>query len=330
MPQHWAEPSRVSHWRALVAIVALALAAGQAQVEIGYAQPGGTGAAPADAARQELSRSLRLDLQTVESTFGGSDEWQTGTLAIPADEEGYEEPRVYLYVAKLEAGRWTAAIEGTDAFDELAGTALADLSGTASADLLATTVSTSSGNGSAQLSLPWAKGQTWRLTGGPHNFNGGKSRPWSSLDFAGPEPGVSVKVRAARGGIVVRPCRNLVQVRHGDGWTTSYYHLKNIAVKAGQSVKRGQVLGYTSNASGCGGSSTGPHVHFSLLKSGSYVNIRGHTIGGWTVKEGSKPYEGCMVKNGVRRCAPNGRIYNDGMVGTSTTTTTSTAALLAD
>ncbi len=337
MPQHWVGQSRVTLLRALAVISALVLVAGFARADIAIE--------PDRHASQSAIAAARLALDEIEAgdpaaavaePFHGTDDWQTGTLALPVDDvAGYHEPRIFLYVAKRESNGWRAAVEGTDRFPALSAEARTALAGTSSADLLETTVvATSSGNGSAQLSLPWKKGKTWRLTGGPHHFNGGRKRPWSSIDFAGPTPGTSVKVRAAGGGIVVRPCRNLVQIRHGDGWATSYYHLKYIAVKKGQSVARGQFLGYTSNRAGCGGSSTGPHVHFSLLKSGSFVNIRGHTIGGWTVKEGGEPYEGCMVKDGVRRCAPSGKIYNDGSIGTSTNTLdtqlqSSTAAILA-
>jgi LasA protease len=338
VPQHWV--GRRGYWlRALVLSVTLALVAAPTADNV----PGADGAAshsPADAARVELLRTLGVGADAIESRFGGRGQWQTGTLAVPAGTAaGQDEPHVYLYVARRGAGGWTAAIEGSGHFVRLARQAQHELAGTTVADLLAratggvgSSIAASStvGDGSAKLSLPWARGQTWRLTGGPHNFHGGRSRPWSSLDFAGPEPGVSVKVRAARDGVVVRPCANLVQVRHGDGWATSYYHLSNIAVKAGETVSRGQFLGRTSNASGCGGMSSGPHVHFSLLKSGSFVNIAGHTIGGWTVEDGAEAYDGCMVRNRDRRCAPNGRIYNDGAIGTSTSTRSSTLAVMAD
>jgi LasA protease len=171
-----------------------------------------------------------------------------------------------------------------------------------------------SGDGSARLSLPWRQGEFWRLTGGPHPETGGKTRPWSALDFQ-PRSGESRAVRAARGGRVSRPCANMVIVDHGDGWATSYYHVKKIRVKNGQMVDRGQVLGLVSKRSGCGGYATGPHVHFSLMWKGQYVNIRGAALGGWTVKEGSQPYAGCLVKDGVWRCAPSQSIYNYGLVG---------------
>lgn len=319
MPQHSVGPSRSWQSRTLVLLLALALGVGSVQHSLQYG-PSGINDTPAEAARHELRQMHGMAAATaLVRRLGGTDTWQTGTITIPAadglDEFGsHDEPRVFLYVAHRNGAGWTAALEGSGAFGGLAGQASAALAGTASGMILALATSTSPG-GSAKLSLPWTRGYSWRLTGGPHNFTGSGSRPWSSLDFAGPTPGVSTRIRAARSGFVVRPCANFVQVRHADGWTTSYYHVKNVAVRRGQYVARGALLGYTSKAAGCGGYATGVHVHFSLLKSGSYVNIRRHTIGGWTVVDGSSAYRGCLVKGTVKRCAPNGLIYNDGSIG---------------
>ncbi len=170
------------------------------------------------------------------------------------------------------------------------------------------------GDGSARLSLPWTKGETWRLTGGPHPETSGKKHPWSALDLQ-PKSGKPGKVRAARGGIVSRPCPNMVEVRHKGGWTTVYYHLRHIPVRDGQFVKRGTLLGWTSTRSGCGGFASGPHLHFSLKWHGTFINLRGNAIGGWTVREGNVPYAGCLVRNGQRRCAPRGLLGNAGLVG---------------
>jgi murein DD-endopeptidase MepM/ murein hydrolase activator NlpD len=169
---------------------------------------------------------------------------------------------------------------------------------------------------SAALGLPWTQGNAWRLTGGPHNHTGKSAHPWSSLDFAAPVSGTSAKVRAARDGVVLRPCRNLVQIRHDDGWATAYYHLKNITVKAGQRVGRGALIGYTSAQSGCGGSASGSHVHFALLRYGSHVNLDGMSIGGWSVNEGKGQYYGCLARADKRKCAPTGRVENTGAIGT--------------
>jgi LasA protease len=163
-----------------------------------------------------------------------------------------------------------------------------------------------------EFALPWASGTTWRLTGGPHS-NTGRGRPWSSLDFAGPHAGGAYRVRAAAGGRVIRRCPNLVEIRHGNGWSTSYYHLKSITVRDGQRVSRGQLLGYTSTRAGCGGSASGSHVHFTIRRYGDPVSIVGLRIGGWTVRDGASQYYGCMVHGDERRCAPGGRVLNFGV-----------------
>ena len=44
--------------------------------------------------------------------------------------------------------------------------------------------------------------------------------------------------------------------------------MSRIAVRAGQHVTRGQIIGYVGNT----GTSTGPHLHYEVIKSGSKVN----------------------------------------------------------
>jgi murein DD-endopeptidase MepM/ murein hydrolase activator NlpD len=60
----------------------------------------------------------------------------------------------------------------------------------------------------------------------------------------------------------------IVQVRHGGGIGTMYAHLSRAAVKAGQLVERGQLLG----RAGCTGSCTGPHLHFEVRRRGKLVD----------------------------------------------------------
>jgi hypothetical protein len=155
------------------------------------------------------------------------------------------------------------------------------------------------------------------LTGGPHNNSGSTvERPWSALDFNG-AAGTSTAVRAARDGVVSRPCANLIRIDHGSGWQTHYYHVKDIAVVQGQTVTRGQYLGNTSTESGCGGFAEAPHVHFTLRKFGIFQEINNQDIGGWNVQQGSQPYSGCLVKNGISRCAPGELLWNDGGIGSA-------------
>lgn len=57
---------------------------------------------------------------------------------------------------------------------------------------------------------------------------------------------------------------NMVAIRHPDVNMSVYAHLNRISVQFGQSVKQGDVIGY----SGTTGNSTGPHLHFEMRGSG--------------------------------------------------------------
>ena len=61
---------------------------------------------------------------------------------------------------------------------------------------------------------------------------------------------------------------NTVEISHGNGYMTRYAHNSLNAVAPGQMVTRGQVLA----AMGSTGRSTGPHVHFEVLRNGQQVN----------------------------------------------------------
>jgi murein DD-endopeptidase MepM/ murein hydrolase activator NlpD len=61
---------------------------------------------------------------------------------------------------------------------------------------------------------------------------------------------------------------NMVLLKHGYGMATKYGHLSRIVVNQGQSVKRGQVIGYV----GATGRTTGSHLHYEILLNGSRIN----------------------------------------------------------
>jgi murein DD-endopeptidase MepM/ murein hydrolase activator NlpD len=61
---------------------------------------------------------------------------------------------------------------------------------------------------------------------------------------------------------------NTVKIRHNSVYTTAYLHLSRFAVKAGQRVSQGQVIGYV----GMTGTATGPHLDFRVWKNGSPIN----------------------------------------------------------
>ena len=61
---------------------------------------------------------------------------------------------------------------------------------------------------------------------------------------------------------------NFVKIKHDDTYTTQYLHMTKQAVRAGQSVRQGQVIGYVGST----GLATGPHVCYRFWKSGKQVN----------------------------------------------------------
>ena len=60
----------------------------------------------------------------------------------------------------------------------------------------------------------------------------------------------------------------LVEVDHGNGYVTRYAHNKTIKVNKGDRVSKGDVLALMGST----GRSTGPHVHFEVLRDGQHVN----------------------------------------------------------
>ena len=61
---------------------------------------------------------------------------------------------------------------------------------------------------------------------------------------------------------------NLIIINHAGDYQTRYAHLQGFAVKAKQSVKKGQVIGYVGNT----GLSRGPHLHYELRQNDQPLN----------------------------------------------------------
>jgi len=101
-------------------------------------------------------------------------------------------------------------------------------------------------------------------------FGPREGRNHDGVDIAAP---TGTPVRAAECGVVtVRGVQdgygNMVCVQHSDRFETCYAHLSRFAVDGGQTVRRGQVIGYV----GCTGHCTGPHVHFETRLDGEAQN----------------------------------------------------------
>ncbi len=106
----------------------------------------------------------------------------------------------------------------------------------------------------------WASGYGYRLDPFYHtpSFHPG-------MDFTA-EVGTEVYATAA-GTVQVTKSEawsygNHVIIDHGYGYTTLYGHLSRFAVRPGQKVNRGQLVGYVGNT----GRSTGPHLHYEVRK----------------------------------------------------------------
>ncbi len=90
------------------------------------------------------------------------------------------------------------------------------------------------------------------------------------LDFAGKE---GTEIHAVAAGVVTWSgdrygYGNMVEINHGNGYITRYAHNKKNMVKAGDVVERGQLIALM----GTTGRSTGPHVHFEVIKNGRSVD----------------------------------------------------------
>lgn len=98
----------------------------------------------------------------------------------------------------------------------------------------------------------------------------GRSTFHPGVDFAAPQ---GTTVMSVATGVVTwagpHPAYgNLVEVNHGNGYATRYGHNQKVLVRVGDTVRKGQTLAL----SGSTGRSTGPHVHFEVLRDGSVVN----------------------------------------------------------
>ncbi len=60
----------------------------------------------------------------------------------------------------------------------------------------------------------------------------------------------------------------VVKIKHSGGYESLYGHQSRIHATGGQRVKKGQIIGYVGST----GRSTGPHLHFGLMKNGRWVN----------------------------------------------------------
>ncbi len=93
----------------------------------------------------------------------------------------------------------------------------------------------------------------------------------SGIDIDAP---YGTQVKATGDGIVVKAGVSesgygiQVEIDHGNGFKTKYAHLSKVLVRIGQKVKRGDVIGKVGST----GWSTGPHLHYEVIKGKKKIN----------------------------------------------------------
>ena len=140
----------------------------------------------------------------------------------------------------------------------------------------------SSGNATTGVVTSWmgAGGYMWpekaskKITSpfGKRSSPGGiGSTNHKGVDIGG--VGYTTQVLASKAGTVIvsqysNSYGNYVVIDHGGGVATLYAHMSKMAVSKGQKVSQGDIIGYVGST----GYSTGPHLHFEIIKNGQYTN----------------------------------------------------------
>jgi len=93
----------------------------------------------------------------------------------------------------------------------------------------------------------------------------------AGMDFSAP---TGTPIYATGNGTILRADNDAagygihVRINHGYGYLTLYAHMSKMAVKPGQKVKRGDLIGYVGNT----GKSVGPHLHYEVHKNNVPIN----------------------------------------------------------
>jgi LysM repeat protein len=178
-----------------------------------------------------------------------------------------------------------------------------------------------------ELTLPFAPGEPWSLTGGPH-ITWQTGTPWGAIDFA-PVTGeekCAVSIRwatAAAPGLVVRSERGVVAIDlDGDGdestgWVLIYLHMAAEGrAQVGDWLAQDAPVGHPSCE---GGSASGSHLHLARKFNGEWVGVGDPlplVLDGWQAVAGAARYQGSLVRgNETITASPTGSagslIYRD-------------------
>ena len=100
----------------------------------------------------------------------------------------------------------------------------------------------------------------------------GYNKMHRGTDFAAP---MGTPIMASGDGVITRArwCGgggNCVKIRHNSTYETVYAHMRNFArgIKESLRIKQGQIIGFVGST----GKSTGPHLHYEVIKNGKKIN----------------------------------------------------------
>ena len=157
--------------------------------------------------------------------------------------------------ARVAAANKRQAAESAPANDEAAASTADPRAGDSGSS------GTSSGSSGGVAPVPGA------VIGAHFGEYGSWSRYHTGIDF---RAGHGTPIRAVRSGVVLYAgnsgdwAGNHVAIKHGDGMTTMSSHMSSTAVRAGQTLRAGQIIGYV----GATGRAFGAHLHFELYPAG--------------------------------------------------------------
>lgn len=165
------------------------------------------------------------------------------------------------------------------------------------------------------LVLPWSKGETWYLTGGPHP-GWGTLGAFSALDFVTEERHLGCAVSqywvtaAADGRVLFSEDGMVLQELDDDGfvgtgWVLLYMHIASDGrVPVGTLLKEGDPIGHPSCE---GGVSSASHLHFARRYNGVWIAADDPylpmSLSGWIPRAGAQAYQGTLVRGSEERRA---------------------------
>ncbi len=157
------------------------------------------------------------------------------------------------------------------------------------------------------LTLPWAVGEKWWYTGGPHGAWVAGSG-WAAVDFIpdgpilGCQPAEQWELAVAPGRIVRSENGEVIEDLDGDndertGWSIFYMHVGSEGrVAVGTQVNTGDHIGHPSCE---GGLSTATHLHIARKYNGEWIPAAGpipFVMDGWRVTGEATEYDGGLMK----------------------------------